>query len=109
MEQRGLHRGLELRLEALAARIAALRSAMSRAKGEEKLADAGEVAELEQRHQRLAERLSALDGEGPGFRHNVKAEVEKMADDLSGVVEDFTLWVDSGYCGAKPSLRGRRP
>lgn len=105
MEQHGLHRGLEQRLRALEARIAALRQAMSRAKGEEKIEEFGEIAELEQRHRRLADRLRALDGEGPGFRQDAKAELEKLADDLSGVVEDFTLWVDSGYRGRRPAVR----
>jgi predicted nucleic acid-binding Zn-ribbon protein len=109
MAEHGLHRGLELRLEALAARIAALRQKMSRAKGAEKIEAFGEVDELDRRYAGLAERLRALDSEGPGLRQNAAAEVEKLADDLSGALEDFTMWVDSGYQGDRPTRRGRKP
>lgn len=109
MEQHGLHRGLELRLEALAARIAALRLKMGAAQGAEKIEDFGEIEELEHRHKRLAEQLSALNREGPGFRQDVKAELEKIADDLSGTVEDFVMRVDSDNQGIRPSIRGRKP
>ena len=91
MDEHGLHRDLELRLEALAERIAALRQKMSKAKGAEKIEEFGEVEELERRLTVLAERLQALDREGPGFRRDVKAELEKIADDLSGGVEDFVM------------------
>jgi predicted nuclease with TOPRIM domain len=93
----GLHPGLEARLAALAERIAALRRRMSLAKGTEKLAEIGEVEQLERRYHALAENLRALDREGPGFRQNVKAELEKVADDLSATVEDFTMWIDSDF------------
>lgn len=105
MAQTGLHRGLEIRLAALASRIAALRQEMSGAKRLEKIEEFGEIEELEQRYKTLEKQLSLLNSEGPGFRQDVKAEVEKMADDLSGTVEDFTMWVDSGY---QPERRPKR-
>lgn len=104
MAQHGLHWGLELRLEALANRIAALRDKMANAEGAEKIEEMGEVQELEARHRALTERLQALDREGPGFRQNAKAELEKIADDLSGTVEDFITWVDSSFQGRRPQL-----
>lgn len=107
MEEQGLHRGLELRLEALAERIATLRWKMLQAKGAEKIADASEIDELERRYEILAGRLRALNREGPGFRQDAKAELEKVADDLSGTVEDFVMWVDSGYRGRPPVGGGR--
>lgn len=97
MEGHDLHRGLEARLAALADRIAALRQKMSVETSSEKIAELAEVAELERRHKALADQLKALNREGPGFRQNAKAELEKVVDDLSGIVEDFTLRVDANY------------
>jgi predicted nucleic acid-binding Zn-ribbon protein len=102
----GLHPGLELRLEALAERIGVLRRAMAKATGVERLADLGEIDELDRRFRRLADRLRALNREGPGFRSDVKAEVEKITDDLSGTVEDFLMWIDAGYRGRRPTIHG---
>lgn len=109
MGHRELHRGLEHRLEALAQRIAKLRQRMSAAKGTERLEELGEIEELDRRFDALAKRLQALNREGPGFRQDVKAELEKLADDLSGTVEDFVMWVDSNYQGERPSIRRRKP
>jgi predicted nucleic acid-binding Zn-ribbon protein len=109
MEEHGLHRGLEVRLGALAERIAALRRKMKKAQGAEKIEEFGEIEELERRYNVLAERLQALNREGPGFRQDVKAELEKVADDLSGSVEDFMMWVDSNYRGRRPPIHGREP
>jgi hypothetical protein len=97
MDKTGLHRGLEARLIALSGRIAALRHKMGDAKGIDKISDFGELDELERRYARLADRLRVLDREGPGFRPDMKAEIEKMADDLTGTAEDFALWIDSGF------------
>jgi predicted nucleic acid-binding Zn-ribbon protein len=108
MEEHGLHRSFELRLEALAARIASLRQKMAAAKGPEKLEEHAEIDELERRYKTLAEQLQALNREGSGFRQNVKSELEQAADDLSSAVEDFTSWVDSGYRGQRPVIRGSR-
>jgi hypothetical protein len=97
MAEHGLHRGLELRLQALAERIAALRQKMNQASGPAKIEAFGEVERFEQRYKELAGRLDALNREGPGFHPKVKAEWEKIADDLTGTIANFTTWVDSGY------------
>jgi predicted nucleic acid-binding Zn-ribbon protein len=98
----GRHRELELRLEALAKRIGALRRKMKQVKRAEKIEEFGEIEELQRRYDALVERLAALDQEGSGFRQDVKAELEKIADDLSATVEDFTIWVDSEFQGQHP-------
>jgi hypothetical protein len=69
----GWYPGLEFRLEALTERIGVLRRAMAKATGVERLADLGEMDELDRRYRRLAERPRALNREGPGFRSDVKA------------------------------------
>lgn len=103
MDQMPLHPGLELRLEALAERIAKLRQKASTAAGVEKIEEFGEIEELERRHKELAERLQALNREGPGFRQNMKAELEKVVDDLTGMVEDFMLRADAvQFAGRNP-------
>lgn len=79
---------------------------MEKATGTERSAELGEVDELEIRYRRLADRLQALNREGPGFRPEVKAEIEKVADDLSGTVEDFFMWIDTDYRGSRPAIRG---
>ncbi len=108
MRRLGLHRGLELRLDALADRIEALRQATANAKGAEKFEDLGELGELKQRYEILTDRLHALNEEGPGFRQSVKAELEAMADDLSGIVEDFIMRLDAKYLGARTVLPTRK-
>ncbi|MDE2228790.1 MAG: hypothetical protein KGL11_07085 [Alphaproteobacteria bacterium] len=108
MKEHGLHRGLELRLEALAARIAALEQKMKRATGFTRIEDFGEVAELEQRHKALAGRLQELAREGPGFRQDVKAEIENLTDDLTNTVDDFVMWIDSDFRpDRRPAARGK--
>jgi len=78
---------------------------MSQAKGLEKIEEFAEIEDLEGRYKLLADRLQALNGEGPGFRPDMKAELEKVADDLTGTVNDFVSWVDSGY---RPDWRPKR-
>ncbi len=97
MEETGLHPALEMKLTALATRIASLRQKMSHAKVLEKIEELGEIGELERRHKVLADQLPGLNREGAGFRQDMKAELEKVADDLTGTVEDFVSWIDSGY------------
>ncbi len=109
MRHSGSHRGLELRLDTLAARLHMLREKVDRAEGLAKIEGRREIAQLERRQKDLEQRLSALKREAPGFRHEMKNELEKLAFDLSGAVEDFILWTDSGFqpgkwpaCAAKP-------
>jgi predicted phage tail protein len=101
-----LHRDLELRLETVTEHIAALRQKMNRATAREKVEEFGEIAELERRYRVLADRLQALNRQGPGFRQDMKAELEKVADDLSGSVEDLMEWLDSDRKGSPPPPRG---
>jgi hypothetical protein len=105
MAETGLHSALELRLAALARLIAKLRQTMRQAKGIEKIEEFDEIEGLERRYKVLEDQLRKLNGEGPGFRQDMKAEIEKVADDLTGMVEEFVTWVDSGY---QPDLRPKR-
>jgi predicted nucleic acid-binding Zn-ribbon protein len=97
MEQSGLHRGLELRLEALAARIRTLRDKMERAEGLQRIEELAEIDQLERRYKLLQSRLDELNREGKGFRHGLRNELEKLSYDLSGAVEDFIIRIDSGF------------
>jgi hypothetical protein len=105
MAETGLHSALELRLAALARLIAKLRQTMRQAKGIEKIEEFDEIEGLERRYKVLEDQLRKLNGEGPGFRQDMKAEIEKVADDLTGMVEEFVTWVDSGY---QPDQRPKR-
>jgi hypothetical protein len=109
MDEQGLHRGLELQLEGLATRIAAPRQKMTAAGRDERVEELGEIEGLQHRYEETVERLRALQSEGPGFRQEAKAELEKIAGDLSGNVEDFVTWVDGGGRGRRPSIREPRP
>jgi hypothetical protein len=109
MAENDANRGLELQLESLAARIAALRQKMSAAGGVERIEDRGEIEDLRHRYDEIVARLRALQDERPGFRQEAKAELEKVAADLSGNVEDFVSWVDSGGRGRWPSIRRPKP
>ena len=97
MEEPALHSGLEIRLTALATRIADLRGRMNLETERGRTNAFGEIEELEQRHRKLEADLALLDGEGPGFRQDVKAGIEAFADDLAGWVEDHVMWIDSGF------------
>ncbi|MGO9547529.1 MAG: hypothetical protein ACLPPF_22395 [Rhodomicrobium sp.] len=90
MEQAGLHQGLELRLEVLKDRMRTLAEKMSRAEGVQKIDNLGDLDRLERRY-------DELNREGPGFRHELKNELEKLSADLSGTLDDFIMWTDSGY------------
>ena len=102
MRQKGRHLVLESRLEALAERIEKLRRKLSAAKGGAKIEELGTIEELEDRQKKLAGRLQELDREGPGIGSDVKAELEAMTDDLTGAVEDFMVWADSGFASRPP-------
>jgi len=95
MEGTSLHSGLEMRLNALAMRIAKLRLDIGQTKGPAKIVAVGEIEGLEQRYKMLEDQLHKLDSEGPGFRQDVKAEIEKWADDLTGTLENFVMRLDS--------------
>ena len=97
MEQAGPHRGLELRLNVLEDRIRMLKDKMNRAEGVQKIEAAGAINRLEERYKELKDHLDELNREGPGFRHGMKNELEKLSFDLSGALEDFITWADSGY------------
>jgi len=105
MGERSLHPELEARLMALANRIAHLKRSMKEATGLKKVEDFGEIEELEQRYKVLEDRLSRLNREGPGFRQDMKAAIEMVADDLTGAVEEFMMRLDRGY---QPDQRSRR-
>jgi archaellum component FlaC len=95
MEEMGLHSGLEIRLKALAMRIARLKQDIGQAKGLAKIVDGGEIERLEQRYKTLEDQLHKLDREGSGFRQDMKAEIEKRVDDLTGTLENFVMRLDS--------------
>ncbi len=97
MGQAHPHRGLELRLEVLRNRIRTLKGKMDRAEGIQKIEALGVIARLEGRYKELKDHLEELNREGPGFRHGMKNQLEKLAFDLSGALEDFITWADSGY------------
>jgi hypothetical protein len=52
---------------------------------------------LERRHKELEGRLRGLNREGRGFQQDMKAEIEKVTDDLTGTAQDFMTWIDTGY------------
>ena len=72
---------------------------MSMAKGVERIEEFAQAEQLEQRHKVLAEQLDALNREGPGFRQDLKAELDKLAYDLTTSVEDAITWIDANYRG----------
>jgi hypothetical protein len=89
VEESGLHSGLEIRLRSLELRIARLKQDMGKAIGLAKFEGDGEIESLDKRHKLLEDQLRELDREGPGFRQDVKAEIDKMADDLTGSLVNF--------------------
>jgi len=91
MELKTLHPELEADVESLSARIVALKSRITRESNPAKIEDAGQLVALEQQHSALAQRLHALNQEGPGFHQSVKAECIVIADDLSRMIE--SLWL----------------
>ncbi len=102
MEQPGLHPELETRLTVLAARIAELRTGMGKMTHAKKAIAACDMEELERRFKLLEERLHQLNSEGPGFLQGVKGEVEAVADDLMGRIDDFVARADSRRGPGRP-------
>jgi hypothetical protein len=97
MNKKGLHRGLELRLETLAARIRTLKSNIARMEGSRKSGECRKLDLLETRKKELERLLRELDREDGGLRHGIRYEVAKLSYDLSGAFEDFIMSVDSRY------------
>jgi predicted nucleic acid-binding Zn-ribbon protein len=95
MERTGLHPALEMRLTELASRIAELKQKMNRQPSLEKIEALGEVTQLGQRYRMLQDQLRSLNQEGPGVRQDLKAEYEKIADDLAANFSDFVIRLDS--------------
>lgn len=102
MEKLGLHSGLEIRLKTLELRIARLKQDVGKVKDLAKFEGDSEIESLEKRHKLLEDQLRELDREGPGFRQNVKAEIDKMADDLTGSLDSFLKRLDSHKLFDKP-------
>jgi len=73
---------------------------MSHATEHERSVGLGEIDELQGRHKALAERLHGLDQEGAATVSGVKAEIETMAHDLAGTVDDFIMRIDAGFQSA---------
>jgi len=94
MTATGHHPGLEMRLRSLAQRIGELKRRMNRADASTRIEMMGEVLQLEERERDLAEQLRKLDGEGAGLKQSLKAEFEKIADDLAASVQDFIIRLD---------------
>jgi hypothetical protein len=97
MHGKGLHKGLELRLGTLAARIRTLKANAARMEGLRKVEETRKVDLLERRKNELEHLLEELDREAPGVRHEIKYELAKLSYDLSGAFEDFIMSVDSRY------------
>src|ERR1700739_4077990 len=97
MVGKGSHPALEHRLALLADRIVELKKKRSPAQGHEKITEFGEIGLLEQRQKRLENQLHELNREAPGFRQDVKAEIENLADDLTIAVEEILMRIDSGF------------
>jgi hypothetical protein len=106
MEQADLRPRLELRLTVLATRIAQLRQKMTHAAGSERIEELGEIDQLQERSKMLEKQLLDLEHQGAGAMPGVKAEIETMADDLAGTVDDFMMRIDAkfqlGPDGKKP-------
>src|SRR5271165_5293082 len=100
MEQASLDQGLSMRLEHLASRIESLKAQIAKAEGFEKIDEIGRLDQLEHRYKDLENRMRELNREGPGFRHEMKNELEKLSYDLSGAIDEFIMWV---VCG-RPSV-----
>jgi len=85
-----------------AERIAILRWKARNAKGLPKVEALAEIKELERRYALLARRLQALNSKGPGLWQNVKADIEKVADDFLATLGDFIIKLDSHAEGRGP-------
>ena len=97
MQGKGLHKGLELRLGTLTARIRTLKADVARMEGLRRIEEHRKVDLLERRKKDLERLLQELDCEDRGFRHEIKYELAKLSYDLSGAFEDFIMSVDSRY------------
>ncbi len=97
MHGKGLHRGFELRLGTLAARIRTLNANVARMEGLSKIEELRKIDLLERRKKDLERLVQEYDCEAPGFRHAMKYELAKLSYDLSGAFDDFIMSIDSRY------------
>jgi len=85
---------MELRLAALAQRIARMKQAMSAANGAAKVEALGEITRLEGRYNELQEQFNQLNNEGLGFRQALKAEIEARMDAVLATIDDAAIRLD---------------
>jgi hypothetical protein len=95
MPEKGHHPILETRLETLRTRIEGLKGRLFAAKGAERIEEFATVEELENRRAELADRLRRLEREAPEGRQGAGEELEAMADDLTGAIEDLIIRLDA--------------
>jgi hypothetical protein len=83
------HSKLAQRLWTLECGIGSLQQNLNAGSEIDKVNGSGPRHALQQRHDSLQERVSALNGEGRGFRQNIKAEIIVMADDLHAMIDSM--------------------
>lgn len=106
MAQIELQQMLERRLTVLATRIGDLRQKMDHATGADRLAQSGEIDELEGRYKALEDRIRHID---PAATSAIAAETEVMTDDLADLVDDFIMRIDAGYRTDPPGKSTNEP
>jgi uncharacterized protein YlxW (UPF0749 family) len=104
MLSEGMHPGLQLRAEMLAARIDRLKQRLRKETGRERIDDAIEIEALERRYKALQERLRDLDRQGGGLRVAIKSAMAQVAYDFTMSTDAFIRRLDSAY---RSSLRSK--
>jgi hypothetical protein len=106
MATAGHHSLIESRLEALATRIADLKTQLVAAHGIERADDIAALKELVERHAKLSRRLRDIERVTPDARQGASDELQLMADDLSTAIADLLRGIEHPI-GPAPELYDR--
>ncbi len=101
MPRTGLHPGLELRADLLAARILDLRNKMKNDSGVARIDDRCEIEQLERRRRALEQRLVQLDHEGGGLLARLKSALTQVSFDTAASFDAFMRRLDANFRAAR--------
>jgi hypothetical protein len=103
MSETNVQKALKIRVASLALRITELETAMMAARTPDRMEKLGTLRELQQREAHLEALLGELDGGSRGWSEDVKANLDLLADNIQGGLDNLMFATDAHYLAGEPA------